>query len=180
GRVVVGGAQLGGLQGRRAEGRLAPEKVDGAVVDDREKPSAGVAPLPAVAGGAPPGRQVGVLDHVLRGLALAEDPVGQRVRKPSISVVQRRESPQVAIGERRHEGVIGRVQFGHCRQMYGGGTNADVTDLWRSVLKGLKKETSRATCLRALPLLRSSAAWPWSRSSISSRTAFDAISGCAP
>jgi len=34
------------------------------------------------------------------------------------------------------------------------------------------KETTRATCLRALPQLRSSAAWPWSRSSISSRTAF--------
>src|SRR5207244_13431837 len=82
----------------------------------------------------------GVRGHGLRGLAPAEEPVGQRVRKPSISVVQRRESPQVAIGERRHEGVIGRVQFGHCRQMYGGGTNADVTDLWRSVLRGAKKK----------------------------------------
>jgi len=37
---------------------------------------------------------------------------------------------------------------------------------------GGKQKASRANYLRALPLQRCSAAWPWSRSSISSRTAF--------
>src|SRR5438045_9682242 len=87
--VVVARLGFGQLEGRRPEGRLATEDVHGAVVDDREQPGTGVAALAAVAPRSPPSRQERVLDDVFGRLALAEDPVCQRVRQTPIAVVKR-------------------------------------------------------------------------------------------
>ena len=169
--VVIRGALGGRLKGRRAEGRLAPEDVDGAVVDDRHQPAADVAALAPVARRPAPGRDVRVVDDVLRGLALAQDPVGERVGQAAVAVVEGRERTEIALGQRHDQDVVRLVgSVRHLRGLYGR----------RPVADEMGKKASRANCLRALPLHRCSAAWPWSRSSISSRTAFDAISGCAP
>ena len=112
-RVFIAGLGFGHLERRRPERGLAAEDVDGAMVDDRKEPGARVAPVAAVAAGAPPCREERVLDDVFRGFALAEDPIGQGVREAPIAVVQRGEGAQVPRGERSQEGVVGRLLFRH-------------------------------------------------------------------
>src|SRR5205085_2330161 len=125
-RVIVTRLGFGHLERRRPEGRLATEDINGTVVDDRQEPGTWVAALAAVAPRSPPGRQERILDDVLRGLALPEDPVGQRVRQTPVAVVKRGEGAQIPGGKRRQEGVIGRLLIRHYEKMYGRRTGADV------------------------------------------------------
>src|SRR5205085_889516 len=128
-RVIVTRLGFGHLERRRPEGRLATEDIHGTVVDDRQEPGTWVAALAAVAPRSPPSRQERVLDDVLGGLALAEDPVGQRVRQTPVAVVKRGEGAQIPGGKRRQEGVIGRRLIRHYEKctvdgqgrMWGGG-----------------------------------------------------------
>src|SRR2546429_7843816 len=91
----------------------------------------------------------------------------------AVAVVESGERAKLARAEGDHQRVVRRLQLSHL-------LNVRWTDSRGCCQVSGEKEASRATCLRALPQLQSSAIWPWSRSSISSRTAFDAISGCAP
>src|SRR5438876_9172707 len=168
--VLVTGLKLRHLERRGPERRLATKDVDGTVMDDREEPGPGIPALAAIARRAAPGGEEGVLYDVLGALTLPEDPVGQGVRQASVAVIERGERAQIPGGQGAQERVVGRLLVRHSENCTVGGQG------WMNP----DKEASRATCLRALPQLQSSAAWPWSRSSISSRTAFDAISGCAP
>jgi len=135
---------------------------------------------PVPAGARPPDEEIRIVTpgwlEAMR-IPLLQGRTPQETDSPdqaSVAVVKRGKGAQVPRGERGQEGVVGRLLLRHYEKCTGGAQGW----MCRGRLGGNK--ASRATCLRARPQLQSSAAWPWSRSSISSRTAFDAISGCAP
>jgi len=106
------------------------------VVDDGHQPTANVAALASVGRGATPGGDVRIVNDVLRRLALAEDPVRERVGQAAVAVIERREGSQIALGERDDDDVV-RLVGGvrHCD---------DCTDGVQGRMR--RQKASRANC----------------------------------
>ena len=92
-----------GQLGRRA---ASADRVDRAVMDDRQQPGLHAAAALDVAGGIPPRAEEGVLDDVLGEGRVIRDAVGDRVGHRLVSVVQLIESIELPVGDARQHGPI--------------------------------------------------------------------------
>src|SRR4029078_3579968 len=82
------------------------EAVDAPVVEDGQQPSADASPARRVRGGHARHAQEGILDEVLRALALAEQTERERIRDPGVAVVEHREGAGVPLLDEGEELLV--------------------------------------------------------------------------
>ena len=83
--------------------------VDRAVADDAQGPGADAAARAVEARAAAPDRDQRLLGHVLGGLAVADDPVGERVGGAAVAVVEDLEGERVLGRNERHQVLVGQA-----------------------------------------------------------------------
>ena len=107
-RLLLGHRLQLEADGRRAAG-VAAQHVDRPVAHDAQQPCAHAAARAVEAGAAAPHGQEGLLGDVLRHAPVADDPVGERVGRAAVAVVDDLERARVLALDERHQVLVGEA-----------------------------------------------------------------------